>query len=201
MAGSTGCFVEERTAPFSFLDIACGDASATVGALQGTAVARYCGIDRSATALALAKDHLSLLDCPVALHEADFVDLLAGWREPVDVAWIGLSLHHYRTPEKVGVLRAVRRILRAGGILVIYENTSPDGEDREGWLRRWDGQRPAWTAYTADDWEIASSHVHAADFPETDSRWRDLGREAGFAEISELYAAPTNLFRLYAFRG
>jgi hypothetical protein len=163
-------------------------------------VARYHGIDQSATALALAEGELSALDCPVDLHLADFVDLLPRWREPVDVAWIGLSLHHLQAPAKREALRAARLLLGKHGILAIYENTSPDGEDREGWLRRWDELRPAWTAYTAEDWEIASSHVHAADFPETDARWHALGLEAGFSEVRVLYAAPTDLFRLYAFR-
>src|SRR5258708_24906834 len=41
----------EMTKPFRFLDIACGDASATVEALAGTDVARYFGIDLSHAAL------------------------------------------------------------------------------------------------------------------------------------------------------
>ena len=44
-----------------------------------------------------------------------------------------------------------------------------------------------------------SGHVHAADFPETDATWHALGREAGFARVRELFAAPSDLFRLYCF--
>ena len=46
---------EESDLPFRFLDIACGDASATVGALRKTAVAHYHGIDLSTPALDLAR--------------------------------------------------------------------------------------------------------------------------------------------------
>ena len=52
-------------------------------------------------------------------------------REPVDVVWIGLSLHHLRTAEKLAVLRAIRTILGEDGHLFIYEATSPDSEDRD----------------------------------------------------------------------
>jgi hypothetical protein len=46
-----GVLVNEVARPFRFLDIACGDASASVGALRGTRVAHYQGIDFSGAAL------------------------------------------------------------------------------------------------------------------------------------------------------
>jgi SAM-dependent methyltransferase len=190
--------VEEVARPFRFLDVACGDATATVDALTGTAIAQYYGIDLSEAALTLAGQSLAALDCPVTLDHADFVAALPAWSRPVDVVWIGLSLHHLRTPEKREVLRAIRALLGAGGLLLLYEDTSPDGEDRAGWLTRWDAQEPAWTACSADDWQIITGHVHAADFPETASGWLALGAAAGFATVREVYVSPSNLFRLYA---
>ena len=44
-----------------------------------------------------------------------------------------------------------------------------------------------------------TTHVHAADFPETISTWNALGREAGFQRVEEIYATPTDLFRLWSF--
>src|ERR1700721_1536612 len=46
--------VDEAVQPFRFLDIACGDASATVKALQGKQIASYHGIDLCEAALKLA---------------------------------------------------------------------------------------------------------------------------------------------------
>jgi hypothetical protein len=43
-------------------------------------------------------------------------------------------------------------------------------------------------------------HVRAYDFPETSSRWHSLGREAGFAQVRELFVAPTDFFRMYCFQ-
>ena len=193
--------VDEAVQPFRFLDVACGDASATVEALQGTRVRSYHGIDLSQAALELASKALETLGCPVVLDQRDFVEALCDRPEPVDVAWIGLSLHHLTAPAKLTVMRQIRSIVGDRGLFAIYENTSPDGEDRDAWLRRWDDQKPGWTALTPEEWDVATAHVHANDFPETVSRWHALGREAGFGQVRELFVAPTNLFRVYCFRG
>lgn len=192
--------IQER-APrsFSFLDIACGDARATTAALRGTAIAEYTGIDLSAAALDLARPALAALGCPFTLEHADFIDALSRWSRPLDVAWIGLSLHHLTTPGKQAVLRSVRAALEPDGILMIYEDTSPDGEDRDGWLRRWDAMRPVWTAFTDEEWHFITTHVHAADFPETETSWSRLGADAGFREVQEVYRMPDDLFRMYLF--
>ena len=191
--------VNDAAHPFRFLDIACGDASASVGALRGTTITHYHGIDFSGAALELAGKALTELNCTVKFEQRDFLEALAGMVEQVDVAWIGLSLHHLQGMEKLAFMRTIRNVLAPGGLFLIYENTSPDGEDRENWLRRWDLQKPFWTAYSEDEWNAMAAHVHAADFPETDATWHALGREAGFAGVREVFAAPTGLFRLYGF--
>ncbi len=191
--------INDAARPFRFLDIACGDASASVGALRGTMIAHYHGIDFSGAALELAGKALTELNCTVKFEQRDFLEALAGVVEQVDVAWIGLSLHHLQGMEKLAFMRTIRNVLAPGGLFLIYENTSPDGEGRENWLRRWDLQKPFWTAYSEDEWNVMAAHVHAADFPETDATWHTLGREAGFASVREVFAAPTDLFRLYGF--
>lgn len=189
----------EFARPFRFLDIACGDASASVKALGGTTIAHYHGIDFSAAALDIARENLAALECPASIERNDYLDALAAGLQSTDVAWIGLSLHHLRQPEKAVAMGKVREALAPKGQLLIYENTSPDGEDRSGWMARWDLQRASWTAYSEREWEAMSSHVHAADFPETDRTWHKLGRAAGFSETREIFAAPSDLFRLYCF--
>ena len=192
--------VEEAAGPFRFLDIACGDATASVAALSDTPVAHYRGIDASPAALALAREAVRALPCPASLELGDFVDVLRERPQPADVAWIGLSLHHLRTPDKLEVMRAVRGIVGEEGAFLIYEDAGPDGEPRQRWLERWDAQQPAWTAYAPHEWEAITSHVHAADFPETASGWRQLGHDAGFSRVRELFVAPSDLLRLYCFQ-
>ena len=53
--------IESVTRPFAFVDLACGDASGIVTALEGTAIARYCGVDLAPPALELAKRNLEAL--------------------------------------------------------------------------------------------------------------------------------------------
>ena len=192
--------VDEYDRPFRFLDIACGDASASVSALRSTRIARYHGIDFSRAALDLARSALKDLDCGVTLDERDFLQAMSGRDGIDDVIFIGLSLHHLQTAEKLAFMVLVRRALAGGGCFVLYENTSPDGEDRNEWLRRWDSQRSQWTAYSDDEWNAMRAHVHAADFPETVSTWHQIGRYAGFTDLRELFAAPSDLFRMYCFR-
>jgi SAM-dependent methyltransferase len=191
---------DEVTGPFRFLDIACGDASATVEALAGTGVAQYYGIDLSSDALGIAWRNLRALQCKIELERGDFAEVLARWERPVDVAWIGLSLHHLHAPRKLAVIREIRRIVGDDGLFLAYENASPDSEGRTGWLRRWDGQEPHWTAYSGEEWRTITVHVHAHDFPETSAHWHALGLEAGFEAVQEIFISPTDLFRMYLFR-
>lgn len=192
--------VEEMPRPFRFLDIACGDATSSLEALRGTGIAHYYGLDLSAAALGLARQTLQALSCPVTLEQGDLVERLPTWTEPVDVVWIGLGLHHMRTPEKLDVMRVVRRLLPEDGLFVLYEDTSPDGEARDAWVRRWDDQQPLWTAYSLEEWNVITDHVHEADFPETVSSWRQLGHDVEFSTVEERFVAPSDLFRLFTFR-
>jgi len=192
----------EAPKPFRFLDIACGDAAASKTALLGTNVGHYYGIDVSRPALELARRELDSLGCPVTLLEQDFVAALAGWREPVDVAWIGQSLHHLLPKGKLDLMRSVRRVLDSRGLFLIWEPTSLEGEDRLEWVARFEtGSRALWSALNEEEWNAIVSHVRASDYPETASRWQALGRDAGFGSARELYVAPTNLARVYCFRG
>jgi ubiquinone/menaquinone biosynthesis C-methylase UbiE len=202
--GAYGCLKEVLTKdvdrPFLFLDIACGDAGTVTEALTGTKIAGYYGIDVSKQALDIAERNLVSLGCPIRFEQRNFVDALDAWTERLDIVWIGLSLHHLRAPEKLQVMKRIRGLIGEDGWLLIYENASPDGESRETWLERWDAQKSAWTAYTPAEWAYVTAHVHASDFPETETGWRNLGAEAGFNSIAAMYVCPSNLFRLYSFR-
>lgn len=191
----------EAPNPFRFLDIACGDAGMSVNALRGLPVAHYHGIDLSRPALDLASKALESLACPATLEERDFVEALGAWTTPVDVVWIGQSLHHLLAPDKLALIREIRRIVGERGLLLIWEPTMREGEDRESWLSRFELQSQLrWTALSPQEWDAVVAHNRAADFPETLSQWLSLGREAGFAEADEVFVAPTDLARMYRFR-
>jgi SAM-dependent methyltransferase len=193
--------VRDVARPFGLIDLACGDASGIIPALNGTQIAHYRGIDLAPPALALARKNLEALACDVALEKADFAAAMHKRREPADIVWISLSLHHLATPDKAAFMRDVRRAIRGDGALLIYEPTSYDGESRPAWLGRFEqlGRRE-WTELSADEFEEAWKHVRTCDLPETVSDWIALGHDAGFASASELYCAPGDLFRMFSYR-
>ncbi len=192
---------EEMPRPFRFLDLACGDASGIVGALKGTQIAHYHGVDLSLPALELAKRHLLGLPCAVKLEHADFTDAVQDRSQPPDVVWFGLSLHHLTTPRKRDLMRDIRNLIAADGAFVIYEPTLRDGEDVPGYLDRFEEfARGTWTACTPEELDMALEHVRACDLPETGGDWITLAREAGFSKGEELFRAPTDLFGMFAYR-
>lgn len=136
--------IEDATRPFGFVDVGCGDSVSTVAALRGAEIGRYVGIDISRALLDLARVELVTLGCPVTLVESDYRIALADWQDTVDVVWIGQSLHHMKSDEKLPVMRQVRRILASGGLFLIWEPTSLPGEDRFGWQTRVDDYVATW---------------------------------------------------------
>jgi cyclopropane fatty-acyl-phospholipid synthase-like methyltransferase len=193
--------MQDAVQPFRLMDIACGDASWTIKAARGTEIAHYCGIDISKPALDLAAEELKALDCPVVLQHGDFVDAVNDWAEPVDVVWIGQSLHHLGSAAKLVFMRRIRDMLGEKGLLVIWEPTTHEREDRIGWIKRFEmGSRPLWAAMTSNEWAAMLDHIRAADYPETAARWHSLGHEAGFTRTEDVFTAPTDLSRVYCFR-
>ncbi|MBV8882935.1 MAG: class I SAM-dependent methyltransferase [Chroococcidiopsidaceae cyanobacterium CP_BM_RX_35] len=193
--------VAEVKRPFRFLDLACGDASMTVAALRDTSVSHYHGIDLSAPALASARKTTEALSCPVELEQSDFVSALRERPESTDVAWIGLSLHHLQTPDKQTLMRAIRSAVGKNGFFMIYEPFRREGESQPAYLDRFEQTNHcSWSALAPDEWASIMKHVRAADFPEPSSVWTQLGRDAGFVQVRELFTDPTGFFKVFCFR-
>ena len=184
--------------PFTFLDIACGDASLTKRALAGTKVSHYHGIDLSEPAIELAAKMLDGVPYPVDLDHEDFVTALEGRPEPADIAWCGLSIHHLVTADKLKLMKAIRGA--TGIAFILYEPSRRDGEDRETWLRRFlAAQVPLWTTLSADEKAQIVHHIETSDLPETAAGWLDLGLEAGFAKATQLFVDPTDGLRIFRY--
>jgi SAM-dependent methyltransferase len=193
--------VTDVNRPFRFLDLACGDARLTVAALQDTPVTQYHGIDLSAPALAMARQTVEALACPVELEQEDFVSAMRARREPADVVWIGLALHHLQTPDKGALMREVRATVGDSGRFLIYEPVCNEVESRPAYLDRFEEvNHSAWAALTSEEWAAMLGHVRAADFPEPSSVWAQLGRDAGFRDVCELFTDPTGFYKVFCFR-
>jgi Methyltransferase domain len=182
--------------PFAFLDIACGDAGQMKQALAGTKIRHYHGIDLSEPALDLAAKNLK--GVAVELDHRDFVAALERRPEPADAAWCGLSIHHLSTDGKLELLNAIYG--STSDMLMIYEPTLADGEDREGYLARFRRvNRPAWPFLTKDEWEQIDHHVTTCDFPESAATWLDIGRKASFSAARQVFSDPTGFYRVYRY--
>lgn len=184
--------------PFSFLDIACGDASLTKAALTGVPVSHYHGIDLSAPAIELAAANLQGMPFETDLDHEDFVVALEDRSEPADVAWCGLSMHHLETPQKLELLKAIHN--STADFLMIYEPTRRDGEDRQAFIDRFLAiQKPRWSMLSAEEWDQIAHHIATCDLPETASGWLELGRDASFSRAQNLFTDPTDTLRVFRY--
>jgi SAM-dependent methyltransferase len=190
------------TAPFAFLDIACGDASMMKAALRGTRVRHYHGIDLSQAALELAAANLADSPFEVDLDHRDFVEATRRRPAHADAAWCSLSIHHLSTDDKLRLMKAIRGATGARGIFLLYEPTRRAGEDRSEFLDRFKRTNESlWTVLTPAEWDQIWHHVATCDFPETAAVWCELGREAGFDKARQVFVDPTDFFRLFRFEG
>jgi SAM-dependent methyltransferase len=192
--------LNEANDGFVFADLACGTAPFSAAALADTCVARYIGIDISNPSLEVAKDALAPLACPVELRCQDFVEAIDTWEGPLDVVWVGQSLHHLRAPEKRAFMGKVERLLSPDGVFLIWEPTCFEGEDREGWMERFRRMRPQWPTISDEEFAAFDSHHRASDYAETAGTWKGMAREAGFEQVEELFTAPNQLARVYLLR-
>jgi ubiquinone/menaquinone biosynthesis C-methylase UbiE len=189
-------------APFSFLDIACGDASMMKTALRGTKVRHYHGLDLSQPALELAAGNLAGLPFAVDLDHRDFVEAMLRRPEHADAAWCSLSIHHLATDDKRKLMTAIHGATGGRGVFLLYEPTRRADEDRAAFLDRFQRtNKPLWKVLTPAEWDQIWQHVTTCDFPETAAVWCELGRQAGFAQAREVFTDPTDFFRLFRFDG
>ena len=192
--------VNEAPEGFVFADLGCGTAMGSAQALAGTSVGRYIGIDISQPSLEVAESALAPLSCPVELRLLNFVEAIGDWSGPVDVVWIGQSLHHLHADEKRTFMRKVNALLPHEGLFLIWEPTCLEGEDRDGWMERFRRLRPDWPLISDEEFDAFDSHHRASDYAETASAWKGMAREAGFDHADELLTVPNGLARVYRFR-
>jgi len=188
--------------PFSFLDLACGDAGACVRALSGTQVAHYHGVDLTMPALERAACNLDKLSCQVELEQSDYIKAIHKRPEPADFVWIGLSLHHLLATQKRELMREIRHMIGPDGLFAIYEPTLADGEERDAYLDRIEAHaRQDFTEMTTEECDAMMEHMRTCDFQESMLAWKAIGGEAGYARTELLFTDPGDFYRVICFSG
>jgi SAM-dependent methyltransferase len=188
-----------RTAPFSLLDLACGDAAWSVGALRGTKVCDYMAVDLSEPALSMASCNAQSLGCAAQVVRRDFQEYVNAASRLWDVIFIGFSLHHLKREAKLAFAPQVRRVLSAGGEWIFFEPMLHGEETREHFLDRWKASlEHDWQEFTPDERATIWEHVSHYDFPENLETFERVAYEGGFRTLEHLY---TDRFCFYgAFR-
>lgn len=191
--------LRERTEPFSFLELGCGDARWTSEALAGTQLRSYEAMDLSTVALDLARENLRNIGCGARLMRGDFYEELPRRERMDDVIFIGLSLHHLPRREKETFFPVVRRRLNAGGSFIFYEPIRRTDESREEVLARCCAlARATWTELSAEELEQTQRHITECDYPEPAGEYLRMSREAGFRGGEVRYVDPHELYAVIA---
>lgn len=190
-----------RAEPFSFLDLACGDADLTAAALRGTKIGTYTGVDFSAPALALAAERIEALGCPRTLHEADFNQFLRGNSDTFEVIYLGLSLHHLVSENKREAMKHLRRASAPGGVLYLFEPILHGDESRSGYVARWTAAMDGpYDDFPPAAREALREHVRESERPESVGEYIASAHEAGFASGEILFTDDGNFYSLFRFR-
>jgi SAM-dependent methyltransferase len=187
--------------PFLVIDLGCGDASFMTGALLGTAVDGYVGVDISSVALDLARNNMAEITCSKSFLNGDFYALLDEDIGKFDLIWIGLSMHHLSLQQKDHFIARCCQALKPGGKLMVLEPTMRDGEDRGEFCRRWhDVCMSKWNALLDGEKQAISTHVFDSDFPESILTLRRIGTGHGFKEVESLFCDPDDIYHLICFQ-
>jgi len=191
---------EEMRRPFSFVDLACGDAYYSSMVLRNTNAEKYIGIDVSEEALSLAKEEFRDSGIEARFVRADFINFAEFIETPVDVIWVGFSVHHLDTPEKLEFMKNVRQALSQDGIFMLYEPILLEGEDRGEYFKRFKQIfYMHWKGLSKEEGESLLEHVRESEKPETTGDWIMLGKEAGFNQAEKVFSEETGLYEIFKY--
>lgn len=197
-----GEFLREHFArSFSLIDLGSGDASFMARILQGMKISSYEAVDISPVALSLASKNMCSVEGEKIFTNDDFFRLIQKKRRPADVIWIGLSLHHLPFDQKSHLISQCRRSLTSEGLLMIYDPVLKEGESRDQFVQRWWAFcQSQWMALSFEEKNSIYEHVRSADFPETLSTYKNLGKTCGFSHVSSVFVDCSGIYEIIVFK-
>ncbi len=188
--------------PFSLLDLGCGDASFIANTLKGTTVSRYYGIDLSEVALKEAGKNLDGCAFKTTLLCGNVAESIVRLPGDFDAIVCGYSLHHLNLHEKDAVFSNCRRILREGGLLLIYDIVRKRNESRDEYLKRyWNVSERCWTHISKEEMAIIKAHALESDFPENVDYFLNQASKYGFKRVETCYQDIHETAALMCFYG
>ncbi|HEY1266849.1 MAG TPA: GNAT family N-acetyltransferase [Candidatus Binatia bacterium] len=172
---------------FSVLDLGCGSARHLSRALAGRPISAYKGYDLAEPPLAVARQNLAAIGCPIELRRGDLVEALRNETAGFDLIFCGFSLHHLTAEEKAEFFQMAHRRLNIGGLLLIVDPAREEDEPRPIYLDHYCGWiRSEWKAMSPAAVDAICDHIWNNDYPETSRDLRAIAGESGFDRAREL---------------
>ncbi len=193
--------IDEMGKPFSFVDLACGDAYYSSKILIETNARKYTGLDISEQALSLATENFKGSQIEAEFIKADFIDFPEYIDSEADVIWVGFSVHHLDRDEKLEFMRNIGEVLANGGIFMLYEPILLEGEDLKQYYIRFKRTFDEyWKGLDPEESDYLLEHVRETEKPETREGWIALGKEAGFSTAEKVFSERTGLYEIFKYK-
>ena len=178
--------------PFKILDLGCGDATFVDQALFNTNVSCYLGLDISETAIAIARKNMKSILCNQEFIQGDFFEVIPSLvkeRETkFDIILSSFAFHHLNWEQKDYIFSQLKRLLLPGGIFVLIDLISQEGESRETYIQRYlKDVEQEWSQLTSEETILISQHMLASDYPETQKTLELMAKNNAFKNIKSLY--------------
>lgn len=192
---------DEMQRPFTFVDLACGDAYYSSKILKETNARKYTGLDISEQALSLASENFKGFHIEADFIKADFIDFRDFIDAEADVIWVGFSVHHLDTEAKLEFMKKAKEALASGGIFMLYEPILLEGEDLKKYYIRFKSTFDEyWKGLDNEESDYLLEHVRETEKPETREDWIALGKEAGFKSATKVFSERTGLYEIFKYK-
>ncbi|MFM7318877.1 MAG: class I SAM-dependent methyltransferase [Isosphaeraceae bacterium] len=185
--------------PFSFLDLACGDARSTSKVLAEFPNCHYTGVDSSHEALNKAKSFVSLIGNDARLVLSDYLEYLATTGQRFDCIYSGLVAHHLGFDRLHQLFDTVKKCLNPGGIFMAFESFHLSDESRDDHSARLCAMiRHFWIQLSEEYQQNIIDHVTQFDFPVSFQQWNDKAVASGLSPIEIKSVSPDRLLAFVA---
>lgn len=183
------------------LDLGCGDGHIVRQALSPLGKFSYTGVDQSRQALDIARDRLKELGWEQHLVQANLAEWLREAEATFDLIVTGFSLHHFYGDTLRTILTNMRRLLAAGGTLIIYDILARPEEDGDAFNQRLLSYADAeWIRMTPEQLKAVRNHVEPNDYPLDFAAWEKLVESTGLTTPKLRYYSPNELYGLMVSR-